>query len=154
MALDLQPHLERLRKNIGKEKGPLVIEVERGALLKFAAAVGEKNPLYFDDQYARSTRFGGIIAPPTYVSCWVTRLSEQMYDFSTPGLRSLHCDDIAENFVPIRIGDTISATARYIDVTLHEGRKGPMLFQTVDTTLTNQNGQTVSVVRMIVTSFQ
>src|SRR5437868_4638461 len=98
-ALDLAPHLERLKKNVGHEAGPLTIEVERGALLKFSQAAGETNPLYFDDAYAKTTRFGGIIAPPTYVSHWVTRLTEEMYDFSTPGLRSLHCDDIAENFV-------------------------------------------------------
>ncbi len=33
----------------------------------FATAVGDDNGLWLDTDYARSTRWGGIIAPPTFV---------------------------------------------------------------------------------------
>lgn len=152
-ALDLTPHVERLKKKIGFEAGPLKTEVEKGALIKFARAIGETNPLYFDEEYARTTRFGGIIAAPTYVSCFVTDLVSSMFDFDTPLKRSLHSDDIVENSQPIRAGDVISAMVRYADVYVREGKNGPLLFQAADMTLTNQRGERVAVVRIVAVSF-
>jgi hypothetical protein len=33
----------------------------------FARSVGETNPIYFDDDYAKGTEVGHVIAPPTFV---------------------------------------------------------------------------------------
>jgi acyl dehydratase len=41
--------------------------VEEGAILAFARAVGDPNPIYHDRAYAAKSEFGGIIAPPTFV---------------------------------------------------------------------------------------
>ena len=41
--------------------------VEKGAILMFARAVGDTNPIYHDEDYAASTEMGGVIAPPTFV---------------------------------------------------------------------------------------
>ena len=44
--------------------------VDRTAILNFAAALGETNPIYWDERYAQSTPLGGVIAPPTFaVAC-------------------------------------------------------------------------------------
>ena len=150
---DFDRHLQRMKLRTGEERGPLVIEVERGIIVKFARSVGETKPIYLDEQHARTTRFGGIIAPPTFVSYFVTQLTESMYDFDTPGLRSLHTDDVCDNFLPIRVGDLISATARYLEPWIHEGRSRKLLFQSCETTLTNQHGERVAAVRMNVASF-
>ena len=40
--------------------------VERTAILDFAAALGETNPIYWDEARARTTPLGGVIAPPTF----------------------------------------------------------------------------------------
>jgi acyl dehydratase len=40
--------------------------VDRTAILTFAASLGETNPVYWDEVYARSTPLGGVIAPPTF----------------------------------------------------------------------------------------
>ena len=40
--------------------------VDRTAILTFAAAVGETNPIYWDAAYAKSTPLGDVIAPPTF----------------------------------------------------------------------------------------
>lgn len=154
MPPDLTPHLERLRRKIGHQSGPLVTEVEAGAIAKFARAIGETNPLHFDEAYARTTRFGGIIAPPTYASCFITPLLPgEMFDFDLPLERALHSDDIAENDLPIRPGDVITTTARYADVFIKQGRSGPLFFQAADLTLTNQDDARVAVIRMLSVSF-
>ena len=41
--------------------------VEASHVLMFARAVGDKNPIYSDEEYAKGTEPGGIIAPPTFV---------------------------------------------------------------------------------------
>ena len=40
--------------------------VEASHIMMFARAVGDKNPIYSDAEYARSTEPGEIIAPPTF----------------------------------------------------------------------------------------
>jgi hypothetical protein len=40
--------------------------VDRTAILNFAAAIGETNPIYWDDAYAKRTPLGDVVAPPTF----------------------------------------------------------------------------------------
>lgn len=151
---DIDFHVARLKKKIGHLSGPDVQHVEAGAIAKFARAIGENNPIYFDEAYARTTRFGGIIAPPTYASRFITPLLPgEMFDFDLPLKRALHSDDIAENYIPVRPGDTITTTARYADVFLKQGRSGPLLFQAADLTCVNQRGQRVALIRMLSVNF-
>ena len=56
-----------MRDAIGVESDPVVNEVEKGAIIKFAQAIGDHNPIYNDENAARSTKSGGLIAPPTFL---------------------------------------------------------------------------------------
>ena len=153
--LDLSEHVDRLRGRIGLERGPVLREVEMGAVRKFARAIGETNPLYHDEAYARGTRFGGVIAPPTYVSCFTADvIAGGMFDFDIPLKRMLHTDDIVENHRPIRVGDVIAARARYADVYVKHGRNGVLLFQAADMSLTNQRDEPVALVRVVAVNFE
>ena len=40
--------------------------VDATAILAFAGALGETNPIYYDEDYARRTPLRGVIAPPTF----------------------------------------------------------------------------------------
>ena len=40
--------------------------VDRTAILNFAAAIGETNPIYWDAAFAAGTPLGDVIAPPTF----------------------------------------------------------------------------------------
>ena len=40
--------------------------VDASSILLFASALGETNPIYYDEEYAQSTELGGVIAPPTF----------------------------------------------------------------------------------------
>ena len=42
-------------------------EVGAASIRKFALAIGDTNPLYYDKDYAGKSPYGGIIAPPTFV---------------------------------------------------------------------------------------
>ena len=65
----LLPTEEMRRKAIGIEGKPATLEVEKGAIRQFAEAVGDPNPLWNDDVTARKSRYGGLIAPPTFLRC-------------------------------------------------------------------------------------
>ncbi len=41
--------------------------VEAGHIMLFARAVGDTNQIYYDEDFAKGTEPGGIIAPPTFV---------------------------------------------------------------------------------------
>jgi len=41
--------------------------VEAGHIMMFARAIGDPNPIYYDDAHAATTEVGGIAAPPTFV---------------------------------------------------------------------------------------
>ena len=58
---------EEMRDAIGVESEPVTHEVEKGAIIKFAQAIGDDNPLFIDEEAARQTRYGGLIAPPTFL---------------------------------------------------------------------------------------
>jgi len=51
---------------VGFATTPVTYEIERGAIRKFAQAIEDPNALFNDEQAARKTRFGGMIAPPTF----------------------------------------------------------------------------------------
>ena len=41
--------------------------IEAGHIMMFARAVGDPNPVYCDEDEAKSSEVGGIVAPPTFV---------------------------------------------------------------------------------------
>ncbi len=40
--------------------------VDLTSIMLFASAIGEENPIYYDEAYASETPLGGVIAPPTF----------------------------------------------------------------------------------------
>ena len=62
---------ERSRARIGVPQVlpnmPHNLEVSKDGLRHFAYGYGDDNPLYCDDEYAKGTRWGGAINPPTFL---------------------------------------------------------------------------------------
>ena len=58
------------RSLIGTSAAPYEVEVEKGAIRKFALAIGDDNPLYFDRDYAVRHGYDDILAPPTFPTCF------------------------------------------------------------------------------------
>ena len=58
--------IERWRSPIRKRSKLIVNFVEIGAVKKFAEAVGDLKPLYVYEEVAENSRYGGLIAPPTF----------------------------------------------------------------------------------------
>lgn len=52
--------------DIGKRSAKVKNVVERGAVKKFAEAIGDRNPIYWDEETGKRSRYGRNIAPPTF----------------------------------------------------------------------------------------
>lgn len=127
---------DELRKLIGSETEPRTFEVERGAIRRFAEAIDDRNPLFNDEAAARRSRFGGMIAPPTF--CRSLGIAGVFFDLRLPLMRGLDGGSEWEYFEPIRAGDRITVISRLAAIRESEGRLGPMVFVMVETRYTNQ----------------
>ena len=56
--------LEDMQKFISTEAKPHVLHVEKELVRHFVEAVQDLNPLWTDEEYAKTTRHGGTIVPP------------------------------------------------------------------------------------------
>ena len=130
---------EMRQQAIGLEGAPTVTEVEKGAIIKFAQAIGDENPVFNDEAAARDSQYGGLIAPPTFLRSMESSRPELPFEF--PFDRRLDGGSDWEYFHPIRPGDRITSVARIEDINERPGRLGLMVIVTVVTTYTNQFGQ-------------
>ncbi|HJO83626.1 MAG: MaoC family dehydratase N-terminal domain-containing protein [SAR202 cluster bacterium] len=60
---------DETRALIGKPLGNSYVagEVDRSSVQKFVTAIGNPNPLWTDESYAKGTPMGGCMAPPTFI---------------------------------------------------------------------------------------
>ena len=141
-----------MRAAVGVESAPHVNEVEKGAIIKFAVAIGDTNPIFTDEQAARNSRYGGIIAPPTFFR---TMSSGSMkVDVKSPYPANLDGGSEWEYYEPVRPGDRISVTMMVSNIFERPGRLGNMLFIQRESKYVNQFGRTVAIQRTTGISYQ
>ena len=150
-------HGDRLSPSLlGKEQTFQASE-EIGEILirRFAAAIGDRNPLYWDRQYAQESPYGDIIAPPTLIF-------ELTYDIggsidiekgTYQGLegwagfptRLERAGNEYEIFQPARPDDVITVKRRIIGVNERQGKTGKWTFIDTEITYTNQRNELLGV---------
>jgi acyl dehydratase len=110
---------------VGRESEPVVHEVEKGAIRRFAESLGDPNPIYVDELAAKAAGYPNLVAPPTFPIALVT--NERFRHSLDLGTRSmLHGDQQFEYARPILAGDRITVTSRVADVQEKAGASGPM----------------------------
>ena len=134
---------EAMRQAIGTRSAPVVVPVEKGAIRRFAEAIEDPNPIYQEEIQARRSRYGSIIAPPTFLRS--IRVEPLPLLLETPLNRTLDGGSEWEYYHPVRPGDTITAVTELADLAERTSRTiGAMLIVTNETTYTNQLGQVVA----------
>ena len=134
-----------IMEQIGMELPTKMLEVEKGAIRKFAEAVGDDNPLYHDEEHAGKSRFGALTAPPTFLVRFTMGLARHYrWDFGRVGI---HGGEEYEYLKPIKAGDRITCKTKIADIYEKEGKRGPMAFMLLDSVLENQHGEVVARIR-------
>jgi acyl dehydratase len=76
----------------------------RLAILRFAEGIGDDNPLWTDAEYAGTSRFGGLIAPPSFIFACLGSVQ-----VGWRGLGGFHAETRMQFHRPINVGDKITA---------------------------------------------
>jgi len=130
------------RSALEVESAPVSYEVEKGAIRKFAEAIGDEDAIYYDENAAKAAGFKTIVAPPTFLCTFRAReLPDLKIAF---GRVRLNGGNEYEYIQPLYAGDTITLIAKYADVAERTGRTGKMVFVFTDLTFTNQHGEVVA----------
>jgi len=124
--------------------------VSASAIRRWAIAVywPEAPPrLYWDEEHARRTRFGGIVAPLEFNAfTWPVERDATDSGLETdalPGLRSMAGGTRDRYGEPMRRGDVIRTRSRIADWEQRDTRLGPTLFIHSEVEWTNQRAEHV-----------
>jgi acyl dehydratase len=142
-------HAEIDRSLIGSSLAPFAVEVEKGAIRRYAEAIGESTQIYFDEAFARSLGYAGIVAPPTFPTtfrppskpAWVRGLDEGRILAGEQGFRYRR---------PILAGDRLQCELRLTGVQDKRSSKGNMELIIQDLIVTSPSGEMVCVNRRVV----
>lgn len=137
------------RALIGTSAAPFAVEVEKGAIRRFAEAIGENAEIYFDEMFAQSLGYPGIVAPPTFPTtfrppekpAWVRGLDEGRVLAGEQGFRYWR---------PILAGERLHCELRFTDLQEKHGGSGNMELMIQDLLITSPAGDMVCVNRRVV----
>jgi len=129
-------------------------EVTKRDIKRFAQAIGETSPLHFNEDYARSTKYGTLVAPPLFCQTFIFEDvppdqlpddgSPVEIDVPVPAQRTVGGGSCYEIFCPVAAGDTITVKSTLKDVFTKEGRSGRLYFIVVETACFNQKNELVA----------
>jgi acyl dehydratase len=151
-----------------RETTELLGEIRALDFQRYAIAVGDLNPIYFDEQAARDAGYAGIVAPPNFITSIIEwglgALEHEMRDDGNPrdaiarkligldpedllGLRMMGGGNEIELGQEVRPGDIVTATRRLVDAYEKPSKMAQLLFAVHETTYVNQHGAILAVCR-------
>ena len=145
--------IDGVRAKIGEEGEPRVYEIEKGMIQRFVQAIDDPNPLWQDEEYAKKSQYGGIIAPPTFILIIGFEQIQQQVSQSIPYGTVLHGATDLECYQPIRPGEVVTVTTKIANIRQRQGKMGKMAFITFETTYKNQRQELVAKCRQMVIGY-
>jgi len=155
MSYALTINREQLSGVVGREVTYQASEeIGKALIRRFAAAMGDRNPLYWDDEYAEKSPYDGTPAPPTLIfeltyDLWSAiseeGLSKEFKEWLGFEVNLQRAGNDYEMVQPVYPDDIISVRRKVIDVTEKQGRKGNFAFLTSEVTYTNQRGELLGI---------
>lgn len=113
------------RKLIGNKSEVYEFEVEKGAIRAFASALGEDNPLYFDEAYAKAQGYPSLVAPPTFAQ--TLRIPFTDLNINIDKSRTLQGEQEYIYERPIVADDVLRCVAELVEINERQGKKGPVI---------------------------
>ena len=127
---------------IGRRSDPEVNEVEKGAVRRFASALGMTDEVHFDERAAEAAGLRGLLAPLTFPTTF--RSSFDLREALGLGQRGLlHADQSFDFFRPSCAGDRNPCGAVIADGAARAGATGPRDVVVVEDEGRDQEGNLV-----------
>jgi acyl dehydratase len=145
---------ERMRSYIGTTMPavPLPEAIYPSDVRRFLDATEDRNPLWLDDDFARSVGYRGRVVPPMLVIQLYRRTNPEGSDSVNmwPGLvlpegyaDSRNAGAEIEWLAPVYVGDHLTFQNRLVDIYAREGRRALVIYLVRDTEIRNQHGELV-----------
>ena len=143
---------------IGQEISRAAGTVVKKEFQRWAAAVGDRNPLYFDEDYARGNGYRDVIMPPLYLS-YVTAGVMDLEQLRPDGIpltsgtgvvplpkcpRRMAAGDSITFLEPVYPGDEITAVRVLAGLEEKSGRSGRFVLMRFSTTYRRGDGTLVA----------
>lgn len=159
MAEEQSVITDEMREAIGKESEPWTVEVDKTSVRMFARAVGYNDPLFYDEEFAKSKGYRSLPCPPHYLGTPVFNPTSSdatfgaprrgQRSFKSPYKRVLNGGTDIEYMTKsprdaICAGDTLQASSKIAKIDERRGSIGPMLITETDT-IYRRNGDTVAI---------
>ncbi|MBI2909595.1 MAG: MaoC family dehydratase N-terminal domain-containing protein [Chloroflexi bacterium] len=117
-------------------------EATRDAIRHFADGIGDPNPLWREEDYARKTRYGHIIAPPCFLYSVYSCAGR---GGGLPGVHGFHSGNDWEFFETINVGDQLPVQEQFTDVVEKESKFARRtVIQYSVATYRNQHGRAIA----------
>jgi acyl dehydratase len=130
------------RSAVGRTTPPTLNEIERGAIRRFAEALGDYNPIYFDAEYARASGYTNIAAPPSFPVSFATG-SDLRELLGVPNRNLLLGEVSFEYERPIVAGDRLLVTSRVAEIADRSGAAGRVEIAVIEDEGRDEEGQRV-----------
>ncbi len=112
--------------------------ITEGDLSLFCALVGYHVPLFIDEEYAKTTAYGGRIVPSAMIMAISTGQTESLFRTTVIGLLAV---ERGRFLAPVRPGDTVTTEVEVISMrATSKPDRGLIVFRDH---LLNQHGETV-----------
>ena len=135
--------IQEVRDRIGVDlrRHPRWNEAGKEMIIRFALAVGSRNPLYLSEELVSTNLFGTMVGHPTFLYCF----DDTFIAPGLPGIHAIYAGVDWQFFRPVLLNDRVTATARLLDVQKKQGEFcGPMALQTGKVIYNNQEGEVVA----------
>ena len=116
-------------KFIGYRQPSFEAEVEKGRLRLFAKAIGETDPIYFDEQAARAAGHASLPVPPTFFFCLEMERADPydwFHELGMPLGRVLHGEQSFTYHRTAYAGEILTFSAELLDI--YEKKNGALQF--------------------------
>lgn len=124
------------------------VEVEKGRLRFFAKAIGQADPVYFDEAAAREAGHPALPVPPTFLFCLEMDSPNPSAVRDLLGIdigKVLHGEQQFTYHAPAYAGDTLTFEQRIADI--YDKKNGALEFVVRNTRVSNQHGALVAELR-------
>jgi len=128
------------KNQIGKHSSKVKNVVERGAVKKFAEAIGDLHPIYFDEDTGRLSRYKNNIAPPTFPRVFDYGAIEGL---NLPDKGLIHGEQTFHYVRPLFVGEEVycySIVKKYFE---KKGNFGQMGFLVLESFGEDSKGTTI-----------
>jgi len=170
---------DEVKALIGKETewSEYAPPIDPSEVRRFTQAIMDNDPIYWDEEFVKTTRYGKLVVPPLAVGManrrkpgspdpleylWENpeddgtfrgwqgdrgRAGQPLPQVPIPFVRLVNGGTEGEFFQYASPGDRIRSKQKYADIRQRQGSTGPMVIITTETMYENEKGELLAIIR-------